>query len=332
MLDLRPVLFFIFLFVTVCAGVVWQLLSFLLVKPFSRSKHNELMAMCQGSYLKCFCYLMDQSIKLELSGDEIDSENAVFLPNHMNHDWAHLFLIHHHRGNLDGVRTVLKGSTKFIPGFGQVMYLNNWPYVSRDWKKDQIYLTKLFRVYKEQKMRLCLWIFPEGTRITPKKLAKSQSYAAKTGKPAFKHVMLPRYKAVMSAISSLRPGPNEAKGVVDNVYECTIAYKGWGEGLWGFPSLAQLLISPAGGDFKLQMHVKKVAIKDLPVEEAGLKSWLLNSFQDKDKLLEYRKEHGCFPGDLRVEPPKPVSDCIPSLIFWGSTFAVSLFSIIRFLF
>jgi 1-acyl-sn-glycerol-3-phosphate acyltransferase len=46
--------------------------------------------------------------------------------------------------------------------FGTCMWLNNWPFVSRDWKQDSVYLKKLYNMYKEDDMPLVLWIFPEG--------------------------------------------------------------------------------------------------------------------------------------------------------------------------
>ena len=103
------------------------------------------------------------------------------------------------------------------------MYLNNWPLVSssRDGQKDQEYLINLFRRYKQQKLPLVLWLFAEGTRLTPKKLAASQKYAAETGKPHLRHVMMPRYKAFVASALGLR-------GVVDYVYDATLAYDGWG--------------------------------------------------------------------------------------------------------
>lgn len=48
------------------------------------------------------------NFNVEFTGDEIpQGESAFVLPNHANHDWAHIYAVGLRRGHLDAVRCVL---------------------------------------------------------------------------------------------------------------------------------------------------------------------------------------------------------------------------------
>jgi 1-acyl-sn-glycerol-3-phosphate acyltransferase len=301
---------FLYVWTAICFGACIQVLSLVLIRPFSRKTHANFMYYIQGTFLTNISFFLERNgnLNLELTGDKMpNGENCLVLPNHQNHDWGHIYTLANRRRNLGAVRTVLKKVTQYIPGFGTCMWLNNWPFVSRDWKQDSVYLKKLYNMYKEDDMPLVLWIFPEGTRITPKKLKKSQEYAAKNGKPNFNHVMLPRYKAVISALRSL-------PGVVDYVYETTIAYSGWE----GFPGFGDLVFNDPNKEYTLHMNVKRVELKSIDASsEESVKKWLVESFTQKDANLAHFEKHGHFPGEITKEAPLPFSEYIAPLSLWA---------------
>ena len=123
----------VFLTTCCCMGLFWMVLAFLLLRWWNQTLLNATYDYIQASFLRTFCFVeeLNHNLELELSGDEVPmNENALVLPNHQNHDWGHIFYLASHRGTLAGIRTVLKGSSKFIPFFGWVMWLNNWPLMS----------------------------------------------------------------------------------------------------------------------------------------------------------------------------------------------------------
>jgi hypothetical protein len=48
----------------------------------------------------------------------------------------------------------------------------------------------------------------------------------------------------------------------------------------------------------VHVHIRTIPLSDVPKDKAGLESWTSAVFQEKDKLLDYYQEHGCFPGEV----------------------------------
>jgi 1-acyl-sn-glycerol-3-phosphate acyltransferase len=313
----RGIVIMIFQVIAINFGALLQVLAMFTIRPVSKTAFIAVMDWLQDSYLKTFIYWLERNrnLTMELTGDKLPDhhENALVLPNHQNHDWAHIYILGNRRNHLSSIRTVLKGATKFIPGFGLSMWLANWPYVSRDWRKDEATLKKTFGKYRTDNIPLTCWIFPEGTRPTAKKLEASRAYAKKNDKPIFQNVMLPRYRGTISAIRSL-------EGVVDYVYESTIAYGGWKN---GYPGWTELLFTNPSKKYTLHMHIKRTKLSTLlAMDDAGLRTWLLNSFQDKDDNLTYWNQNGHFPGEQTEVPFVSSNTYYVPLLFWATVSAV----------
>jgi hypothetical protein len=121
--------------------------------------------------------------------------------------------------------------------------------------------------------------FVEGTRVRPAKLARSQAYAREHGMKELHHVLVPRTKGFVASVQNLR-------GHVTAVYDLTIGYEN------GVPTLWQWI---KGYVRRVHLHVRRYPVESLPVEEEPLSAWLVERFEEKDRLLESYYRSGSFP-------------------------------------
>ncbi|KAJ8572287.1 hypothetical protein K7X08_008798 [Anisodus acutangulus] len=62
------------------------------------------------------------------------------------------------------------------------------------------------------------------------------------------------------------------------------------------------------------MHVRRIAIADIPESENGAASWLMDTFRDKDKLLSDFHLQGHFPRE-GIESELSTAKCLANFIF-----------------
>ena len=262
----------------------------------------------QGSWLANMVFLMEHflGIQLQVHGEFPGAEPALVLANHLTHDWAPMYSMAFRTGMLPYVRTVIKKSASYIPFFGWGMKFCFWPFVSRDFAKDERVLGKLFQFYSRCKLPVQLWIFPEGTRRTKAKLASSQEYAASKGYPVWKHVMLPRHRGFITAVNAL-------KGVVSVLYETTLQYEGWGPEA---PSFWGIVTTEPATPHIMHVHIKRIPISDIPADDEGKQKWLMDSFARREALLETFHKTKSFPGRNLAKKYK-LSQILPHVIFWN---------------
>jgi len=304
-------------FIGINIGVLFQLISLFTVRPFSHRLHLRWCNFLQDTFLSQAVYFLERepNISIELTGDEVPpNENALLIPNHLNHDYGPLYCFAFRKNMLGNVRTILKVLFKFLPGFGWSMYLNGWPFVERDWNKDEKKLKRLFKLFKDYHLPLWLWLFPEGTRFTTQKWKESQEYCQKNGYPIYKHVLLPRPKGFHAALVGL-------EGVIDYVYDITLNYTGWKHP----PGPLDLINLDPKKNYIYHIHVRRVPVASIPKDPEGTKKWLLECFEEKDKLLEIFHQTGHFPGTKR-DHSVPKEKFLFPLVMWFSlvVLAVSL--------
>jgi 1-acyl-sn-glycerol-3-phosphate acyltransferase len=296
------------------------LLAWIIARPLGEKAFLSAAVLIQDSWLTQIVFLLEfgVGVKLRLTGERPGAEAALVLPNHQTHDWVVMYSLAARMGTLGLVRTVIKKVISYIPGFGWGMYLCYWPFVSRSYDKDVKVLSKLFGAYKRCSLPVQLWLYAEGTRLTKKKLAESQAVAKEKGYPVWNHVLLPRHRGFTMAVDSL-------KGVVTMIHELTLSYEGWGNP----PSLWQLLTTKRGKKHVMHVHIKRTPITDIPETEEGKKQWLMDSFDRKEKLLEYYTANNCFPG-ADLTPAFNPTTLIPHLIIWAIASAAMYYGIYRF--
>eukprot|EP00388_Colpodella_angusta_P044639 GDKK01063540.1.p1 GENE.GDKK01063540.1~~GDKK01063540.1.p1 ORF type:complete len:333 (-),score=9.64 GDKK01063540.1:43-1041(-) len=301
-------LFGIYLCYNLLAIMPMLVILYFSIYPFSPNTYVRLICFLQGSWLQSLVFFMETVLGLQvrLTGDAPVYEPSLVLSNHLTHDWIAIYCHGCRSGSLGVIRTVIKKSLLLFPGFGAGMWMCQWPFVTRNYNKDVKVLSKLFNLYKGANIPVQLWIFPEGTRMTDKKLEESQSYQKEKGYPVWNNVLLPRHRGFTLALNSLM-------GVITHVNEMTIWYDGYKRPI---PDLIDLVGESPKKKHVLHIHQNRVPIAAVPLDEEGRQKWLMESFARKEVLLEYRKKHGQFPGNAHPNN-YTTKNSLPHIIVWG---------------
>jgi 1-acyl-sn-glycerol-3-phosphate acyltransferase len=261
-----------FLFVTLLLANTLQILT-LVILPFSKylfRRANRWIA--HGWWgLAVLWALKVHQIRPVFSGDKLpEAENAIVISNHQcMPDIVALMILAWPHKRLGDMKWFVKDIIKYFPGVGWGMLFLDCVFLKRNWDKDAHNIKKTFSKFLENKIPLWLMSFPEGTRLTPQKLAQAQSYAHKTQKPLPQNVLIPRARGFAASVTGLRTHINA-------VYDVTLIYPK------GAPNMWQLL-SMFKEEFHI--HVQRHDIKTLPQETHELSEWLLKRFEEKDLFI-----------------------------------------------
>lgn len=267
-----------------------QMLS-LLVFPVAPRLARRVNRWCARSIWGLWV-LMAESIlgcTITVKGDRLPwRENALVLPNHQSMaDILILLCVAWRCGRLSDMKWFAKDALKYVPGPGWGMWLLDCIFLKRDWTRDRDGILKLFAKYKTHKIPIFLVSFLEGTRKTAKNHAQAQAYAAERGHPVPQHTLIPRTKGFIATMLGLRSH-------LDAVYDVTIGYPG------DVPSLWQAFSSEMR---RVDVHVRRFPVKELPEDEQGLGAWVFKRFQEKDALLaEFHAQDGFEGEDLYPKP------------------------------
>lgn len=210
-------------------------------------------------------------VKFVFSGDAfVPGENAIVFCNHQSMTDQVVFFELGLRGKMLGQqRGIAKDSIKWIPGIGWGAWLHGSVLVKRDWLRDQETVRSAFRRFVEEKIPLWLTLYPEGTRITPAKLAASQDFARRKGLYVPQRGLIPRSKGFAAAVAGLREH-------VSRVYDISIYYPG------GIPPL---FLWACGAVKEIHVRVRAFPIGTLPQGDEALGEWLQQCFVSKDHWL-----------------------------------------------
>jgi 1-acyl-sn-glycerol-3-phosphate acyltransferase len=218
---------------TLFVGNVLALFSVLFIWPINRAWHDgfldEMAGVGWGSIVDYIEHVGRLSPvitgELEALGapdHPFHKGNKIVLSNHATAgDPLALFVVGHRLRRIGSMRFMVKKVLLLFPILGLAAYFLNFVFLSRTWTKDEGAIRKVFRSMIEgaRKRSKIFWIclFPEGTRLTPAKLQKSQEYAASKNLPHLKHLLIPRIKGLQATLVGLRQD-------VDAVLDLTIAY------------------------------------------------------------------------------------------------------------
>lgn len=260
--------------------LVINLIQFLsvMIFPFSPKGFRQINRFLANYYWGLLVFLLEKvnRIQIDIQGDKVpDEENAVVDCNHQNiGDIPIMMVLAWRKKRLGDLKFFVKDIVKYIPGPGWGMLFIDCIFVKRNWLSDKDHINKTFQKFTSNKIPIWIVSFLEGTRITPSKLARSQSFAKKRKLPHMEHVMAPRTKGFISSVQSLR-------SQLDAVYNLTIYYPD------GIPSLWQLF----RGDCKsITLHVRRTAIADLPSDEKELETWIIDAYVRKNQLIAAFKQ------------------------------------------
>jgi 1-acyl-sn-glycerol-3-phosphate acyltransferase len=275
----------------VAAGLFGSLLGFnmaqlgwLMVRPFSPATFRALNRWGADTF---WGWCVDWAKLLHgthivVSGDDVPpKENVICVANHQQmSDITFMMFLAQDKGRLGDMKWIVKDPIKYVPGVGWGMAFLDCVFVKRNWTADQRTIEATFGRLRDNAVPVWLMSFPEGTRSTPEKLAKSQEYARSQGVEPFEHVLMPRTKGFVASVLGLREH-------VDAVYDLTIGYDS------GVPSLTQYILGYAR---RAHVHVRRYPIAQLPTARKDIADWLLRRFREKDALLDdFHRDHRFLP-------------------------------------
>ncbi len=253
------------------------------IKPFSR---HAFLAINQGvsrlwADATVIATRVTHGTRIVLSGDRVPpDENAIILCNHQQMADVN-YLTHWAQplGRTGDMKFFTKDPVKYVPGLGWALAMLSFPFVKRNWTRDRDAIARVFARITGDDIPVWLITFPEGTRITPAKHEAAVAFAAEHGLRSPLHTLVPRTKGFAAAVRGLRQHATA-------IYDVTLGYPQGVTSLWhyivGYSNLAHV-------------HVRRFSMQELPQDDERLRQWLVDRFEEKDRLLEAFYSNGAFP-------------------------------------
>ncbi|XP_012069535.1 probable 1-acyl-sn-glycerol-3-phosphate acyltransferase 5 [Jatropha curcas] len=272
--------------------VYFGFLSAVILRLFSIHYSRKATSFFFGAWLALWPFLFEKinKTKVIFSGETVPAKERVLLiANHRTEvDWMYLWDLAWRKGCLGYIKYVLKSSLMKLPVFGWGFHILEFISVERRWEVDASNMHQMLSSFRDRQDPLWLALFPEGTDFTEQKCIRSQRYAAENNLPVLKNVLVPKTKGFYACLEDL-------KGSLDAVYDLTIGYK---------PRCPTLLDNVFGvNPSEVHIHVRRIALDEIPHSEKEVAAWLMKTFQLKDQLLTNFYSQGHFPhqgteGDL----------------------------------
>lgn len=154
-------------------------------------------------------------------------------------------------------------------------------------QQDKRELDRVFSGITRHRFPTWLISFSEATRFTPQKHREMQEWCNATNRPQPRHLLYPRTKGFIATVQHVRRAAQ-----VKAVYDLTIAYRHGGQFLaappfWDTIRLGGLSNGPGG--YRFEVHLRRFAMEDLPLEDAQLAKWLETRWVEKGEWLERKK-------------------------------------------
>lgn len=258
-------------------------------------------------------------VKIQLYADRetlqlMGKEHALVISNHRSDiDWLVGWILAQRSGCLGSTLAVMKKSSKFLPVIGWSMWFSEYLFLERSWAKDESTLKSGILRLKDYPLPFWLALFVEGTRFTRAKLLAAQEYAASTGLPVPRNVLIPRTKGFVSAVSHMR-------SFVPAVYDVTVAIPKTSTS----PTMLRIF---RGQPSVVHVHLKRHLMKDLPESEDAVAQWCRDAFVAKDALLDKHIAEDTFADQELQDMGRPIK----SLLVVTSWACLLVFGALKFL-
>jgi len=205
----------------------------------------------------------------ELVGRRGAGRRLVLANHHTELDWLYCWQLADRGGLVGGCRALAKDVLKFVPVIGWSSYMSGDVFLSRSWEKDQVTVKEKVAALEEQPEPTWLFVFPEGTRLTPGKLEASREFAASRGLPLLSHHLVPRTKG-FSLVASHMKGT-----LVDLTFV---------QGADTAPPTLHSLLT--GRRVETRVYVREFPLSSIPTDPTASSAWLINLWREKDELKE----------------------------------------------
>ncbi|KAK9104430.1 hypothetical protein Scep_021274 [Stephania cephalantha] len=263
---------------------LFQAICFVVIRPLSKNTYRKINRVLVELLWLELVWLIDwwAHVKVQLYTDSetfnlMGKEHALLICNHRSDiDWLVGWVLAQRAGCLGSALALMKKSSKFLPVIGWSMWFSEYVFLERSWVKDESMLKAAFQRLKSFPHPFWLALFVEGTRFTQAKLLAAQEYAASTGLPIPRNVLIPRTKGFVTAVSNMR-------SFVPAIYDATVVVPK------SQPSPTMLRILK-GQPSVVHVHIKRHLMKELPETDDGVAQWCRDVFIAKactmDDLLD----------------------------------------------
>lgn len=257
-----------------------QAICYITVRPLSKSLYRRINRFVAELLWLELVWLIDwwAGVKVQIFTDRetinlMGKEHALVVSNHKSDiDWLVGWVLAQRSGCLGSSLAVMKKSSKFLPVIGWSMWFSEYLFLERSWAKDESTLKTGIQRLSDYPLPFWLALFVEGTRFTQAKLLAAQEYAASSGLPVPRNVLIPRTKGFVSAVSHMR-------SFVPAIYDMTVAIPKSSPA----PTMLRLF---KGKPSVVHVHIKRRLMKELPETEEAVAQWCRDMFVAKDALLD----------------------------------------------
>lgn len=162
----------------------------------------------------------------------------------------------------------------YFPGFGLSCKFGKHVKLARNWDEDKDSMIKQFEKITEGN----IIIFPEGTRIEPKKFKEGQEFSINNGLPVYDNLLVPKTKGLWMLFNYFKK--NNKLG---DVYDLSIIIQNF---LGKKAHMEELFLKPMGNIFLItrKLNIYKETNSDLS-DMVEFKMWFLKEWKEKDKLI-----------------------------------------------
>ncbi|XP_029042136.1 1-acyl-sn-glycerol-3-phosphate acyltransferase gamma-like [Osmia bicornis bicornis] len=270
------------------------------LRPFSRYFYRKINYYLCYSFYSQLVFMAEwwsgSDIVIYIDKEEFDKyygkEHGYLLMNHSYEtDWLFGWVFCERIGVLGNCKAYAKKSLQYIPTLGWAWKFAECIFLERNWNKDKQIIASQIKELAEYPDSIWLLLYPEGTRFTPQKLVASQKFAQEKGLPVLKYHLTPRIKGFTASIPHMR-GKNTA------IYDIQIHFKPDDPVK---PTITNLLL---GKRVEAHLHMRRIALEEVPEDEEAAAEWLYKLYQRKDRLAESFMQ----TGDLFATSGEPRPD------------------------
>lgn len=230
-----------------------------------------------------FVYGFKSKFKLAESSQDISSlinsdknKIDVVICNHTSTLDFLIMMIYFQEFQIDSYNFVLKKDILYTPGFGYVMYSNPDIKLNRNWEQDKETMGKQLDNIKLNGKKQVILIFPEGTRLTEKKLKEGQEFSKANNLPIYENLMVPKSKGLWFITNKLTESNKLGK-----VWDVTIILPHFLKKTIGITDIFGKNL----GDIKLIW--REVQLNQNYQEYEEFKKWLLELWITKDSFMKH---------------------------------------------
>ncbi|KAH7557299.1 hypothetical protein ACOSP7_026902 [Xanthoceras sorbifolium] len=281
-----------------------QAVCFVTIRPLSKNTYRRINRVVAELLWLELVWLIDwwAGVKIKVFTDRetlhlMGKEHALVVSNHRSDiDWLVGWVLAQRSGCLGSALAVMKKSSKFLPVIGWSMWFSEYLFLERSWAKDESTLKSGLQRLKDFPQPFWLALFVEGTRFTQAKLLAAQEYAASTGLPIPRNILIPRTKGFVAAVSHMR-------SFVPAIYDVTVAIPKSSPA----PTMLRLF---KGQPSVVHVHLKRRLMKELPETDDAVAQWCRDMFVAKDELLDKHNAEDTFSDRELQDTGRPVKSLL----------------------